>query len=77
VRDNGCCLGPIEKHLSGGRRVCRDRHYLASDLCAAPVSAPVSVYVDGCGLAVTRTVMELPQTEPGFLTQNEAELAEP
>jgi hypothetical protein len=43
----------------------------------APVSAPVSVYADECGLAVTGTVMELPQTEPGFLTQNEAELAEP
>jgi hypothetical protein len=35
------------------------------------------VYVDGYGLAVTGTEMELPQAEPGFLTQNEAELADP
>jgi hypothetical protein len=69
--------GPMERRLSRGRRARRDRHYLAHGLCAAPVWGTASVYVDGYGLAVTGTEMELPQAEPGFLTQNEAELADP
>jgi len=36
------------------------------------------VYVDGCGLPpVTGTAIELLQIEPGFFTQNDAELADP